>query len=199
MTDAGEPAPLDRAELSKAWQAVQKKYAKEFAPSPQRLTAWHLQGAAECERQHLWVGALQHLNPLIAAGATADLHGRRGHANQELRRWQAAKSDYAQALAGNSERWDWWAGRAEAEAALGEWKTALADYSKAIERKGIGRSCGRGEAASRPKTATGARPPLTWKKPCTWASRMQPSGVSTFWRSWPAETRQIIGAGASAW
>lgn len=136
LTDAGELAPLDRVELGKAWQDVQRKFGKEFAASPQRLAAWHRRGAAECEDQHLWLGALRHLDYLVTAGASADLYARRGRANRELGRWQAAKSDYTQALAGNSARWDLWAGRAEAEAALHNWAAAAADYSKAIERKG---------------------------------------------------------------
>jgi WD40 repeat protein/tetratricopeptide (TPR) repeat protein len=136
MTDAGEPTPLDRVELSKAWQDVQKKHGKDFSPSSQRLAAWHRRGAAECEEQHLWVGALRHLDYLVSTGASPDLYGRRGRADLELKHWEAAKTDYTQALAGNGERWDLWAGRAEAEAALGRWDAAVSDYSKAIERKG---------------------------------------------------------------
>jgi len=136
MTEAGETVPLDRAELSKAWQDVQAKHGKEFSPSPQCLAAWHRRGADECERQHLWIGSLRHLDCLISAGAETDLYARRGRANLELRRWQAAKTDYTQALAGDAARWDLLAGRAEAEAALGRWQAAAADYSKAIERKG---------------------------------------------------------------
>jgi WD40 repeat protein/tetratricopeptide (TPR) repeat protein len=135
MTDAGETTSLDRAELGKAWQDLQKKYGKDFAQTSQRLAAWHRRGAAECEDQHLWVGALRHLDYLVSTGGSADLYGRRGRANLELRRWEAAKTDYTRAIADNSERWDLWAGRAEAEAALGHWDAAAADYSKAIERK----------------------------------------------------------------
>jgi WD40 repeat protein/tetratricopeptide (TPR) repeat protein len=136
MTDAGEMVPLDRAELSKEWQDVHAKYGKDFAPSPQRLAAWHRAGAEECEQQHLWVGVLKHLDYLISTGASADLYARRGRANLETRRWKEAKTDYTQALAGDSERWDLLAGRAEAEAALSRWQEATADYSKAIQRKG---------------------------------------------------------------
>ena len=136
LTDAAEVGPLDRAELSKEWQDVHAKYVKDFAPSPQRLGDWHRRGAEECERQHLWLGALKHLDYLINAGTSADLYARRGRANLETRRWEAAKADYTQALAGDSERWDLWAGRAEAEAALGRWQEATAGYSKAIQRKG---------------------------------------------------------------
>ena len=50
MTDEGSETPVDRCELGKAWQDVQAKYGKEFAPSPQRLAAWHHRGALECER-----------------------------------------------------------------------------------------------------------------------------------------------------
>jgi WD40 repeat protein/tetratricopeptide (TPR) repeat protein len=136
MTDSGETAPLDRTELSKEWQDVHTKYGKGFAPSPQRLAAWHRAGAEECEHQHLSMGALQHLNYLISTEASADLYARRGRANLELKHWEAAKADYTQALAGEEERWDLWAGRAEAEAALDRWQEAIADYSKAIQRKG---------------------------------------------------------------
>ncbi len=136
MTDAGETLPLDRVELGKAWQDVQKKDGKDFAPSSQRLAAWHHRGAVECEDQHLWIGALRHLDYLVSTKGSADLYGRRGRANLELRRWEAAQSDYTRALADNSEPWDLWAGRAKAEAALGRWDAAAADYSKAIERTG---------------------------------------------------------------
>jgi WD40 repeat protein/tetratricopeptide (TPR) repeat protein len=136
MTDAGETVVLDLAEWSKSWQELRTKYGNDFAPSPQRLAAWHRRGAVECEQRHLWIGALRHLDYLITAGASADLYVRRGQANLELRRWEAAKSDCTQALAGGGERWEVWAGRAKAEAALGRWQEAAADYSKAIERKG---------------------------------------------------------------
>jgi WD40 repeat protein len=136
MTDAGDPAPLDRAELNEAWKEVQKNDGKEFSPSPQRRTAWHHRGAAECEREHHWMGAMRHLNELISSGASADLYARRGRANLELRRWGAAKSDFTQSLTGKGDRWDLWSGRAKAEGALGDWKAAEADYSRAIERKG---------------------------------------------------------------
>lgn len=135
LTDAGEIVPLDSVELSKEWQDVHAKYGQDFAPSPQRLAAWHRAGAEECEQQHLCVGVLKHLDYLISAGASADLYARRGRANLELRRWEAAKADYTEALAGDSERWDLWAGRAEAEAAMGRWQEARADYSKAINHK----------------------------------------------------------------
>ncbi|MGH7058734.1 MAG: tetratricopeptide repeat protein, partial [Acetobacteraceae bacterium] len=135
VTDAGEMASLDRAELSKAWQAVQKKYAKGFSPAKDRVAAWHGRGAEECERRQLWLGVLQHLDYLIAARASSDLHARRGRVNVELRRWDAAKTDYAKALAKEDGRWELWAGRARAEAALGRWQEAAADYSKAIQRR----------------------------------------------------------------
>jgi WD40 repeat protein/tetratricopeptide (TPR) repeat protein len=135
MTDAGGTAPLDRAELNKEWQDMRTKYGKDFAPSPQRLSAWHRRGTGECERQHLWVGVLKHLNYLIATEASSDLYARRGRANLELKYWEAAKADYTQALTGEGERWDLWTGRAEAEAALGRGQEAIADYSKAIQRK----------------------------------------------------------------
>jgi WD40 repeat protein/tetratricopeptide (TPR) repeat protein len=136
LTDAGEPAPLDRGEFMKAWQEVQRKHAKDFSPSPERLAAWHRRGAVECENQHLWIGALRHLDYLVSAGASTDLYARRGRANLELKRWEAAKTDYTRALAGEGKRWDLWAGRAAVEAAIGNWKEAAADYSKAIELKG---------------------------------------------------------------
>jgi WD40 repeat protein/tetratricopeptide (TPR) repeat protein len=135
MTDSGETVPLDGAELNRLWQDARTKHNKDFAASPQRLTAWHQRGADECERRHLWIGVLRHLDCLIHVGVPADLYARRGRANLELRRWQAAKADYTQALAGDAARWDLWAGRADAEAALGRWQAATADYSKAIERK----------------------------------------------------------------
>jgi WD40 repeat protein/tetratricopeptide (TPR) repeat protein len=136
LTDAGETIALDDAEQSKAWQELSTKYAKDFAFSPQRLRTWHHRGALECEHQQLWIGALQHLDYLISAEPAADLYARRGRVNLGLQRWEAAQSDYTQALASKGERWDLWAGRAEAEAALGRWQEAVADYSKAIERKG---------------------------------------------------------------
>ncbi|HTU19161.1 MAG TPA: hypothetical protein VMG10_13960 [Gemmataceae bacterium] len=135
VTEAGEKVPLDRAELSKAWQDVQKKYAKDFSPARDRLTAWHGRGAEECEGRQLWFGALQHLDYLIAARASSELHARRGRANVELHRWEAAKAEYTKALEKDGDHWDWWAGRARAEAALGRWQEAAADYSKAIERR----------------------------------------------------------------
>ncbi|MGH7172504.1 MAG: beta-propeller domain-containing protein, partial [Gemmataceae bacterium] len=133
--DAGEMAPLDRAELSKAWLNVRKKYEKDFTASRDRVAAWHRRGAEECERRQLWSGALRHLDYLIIAGPSPDLHARRGRANSEMQGWQAAKADYTKALAKDGDRWDSWAGRAKAEAALGRWQEAAADYSKAIERK----------------------------------------------------------------
>src|SRR5579875_1319554 len=136
MANSGETIPLDLVAWSKAWQDLRTKYSNDFTPSLQRLAAWHHRGAEECEQQHLWTGALRHLDYLISAGASADLYARRGRANLELRRWEAAQSDYTQALAGDGERWNLWAGRAAAEAALGHWHEAAADYSKAIERKG---------------------------------------------------------------
>ncbi|MHB1422278.1 MAG: beta-propeller domain-containing protein [Gemmataceae bacterium] len=135
MTDAGELAPLDRAEMSKAWQAVQKKHVKEFSPSPERRAAWHRGGAVECEDRLLWIGALRHLDYLITTEPSDELYARRGRANQEVKRWDAAKTDYTRALTGDGGRWDLWSGRAEAEAALARWQEAAADYSKAIERK----------------------------------------------------------------
>lgn len=136
MTDAAEMAPVEGAELMKSWQDMRAKHGKDFASSPQRLSAWHHRGADECERQHLWIGTLRHLNCLIQSDATPDLYARRGRANLKSLRWQAAKADFTQALAGDAGRWDLWVGRAEAEAALGRWQAAEADYSKAIERKG---------------------------------------------------------------
>ncbi len=134
LADAGKVISLDRAELSKAWQDVRKKYGKDFAPAMECAAAWHHRGAEECENRQLWIGALGHLDYLITAGTSVDLYVRRGRANRELRRWQAAKADYTKALADNGERWDLWAGRAEVEAALSRWQEAAADYSKAIER-----------------------------------------------------------------
>lgn len=136
MTDAAGMVPVDGAELMKLWQDMRAKHGKDYAASPQRLTAWHQRGVVECERQHLWIGALRHLDCLIQAGATPDLYARRGRANLKSQRWESAKTDYSQALAGDAGRWDLWAGRAEAESALGRWQAAEADYSKAIERKG---------------------------------------------------------------
>lgn len=136
--DAGEMAPLDRAELSKAWQDVRKKQGKDFTPTAERAAAWHQRGAEECESRHFWIGVLQHLDYLITSRASADLYARRGRANLELRRWETAKADYTKALAGDGERWDLWAGRAEVEAALGRWQEAAADYSRAIERRSDG-------------------------------------------------------------
>jgi len=135
IADAGEMAPLDRAELSKAWQDVRKKYDKEFTAARDRVVAWHRRGAEECEGRQLWNGVLRHLDYLIVVAPSSDLHARRGRANVELRRWDAAKADYSKALAKDGGRWDSWAGRARAEAALGRWQEAAADYSKAIERK----------------------------------------------------------------
>ncbi len=136
LMDAGEIAPLEHDALSKDWQDVHTKYSKEFSPSPQRREVWHQRGVMECESHHLWRGELNHLNYLIKADPSVDLYARRGRANLELKQWEAAKTDYTQALDGDGGRWDLWAGRAEAEAALGRWQDARADYSKAIERKG---------------------------------------------------------------
>jgi tetratricopeptide (TPR) repeat protein len=122
--------------LEKAWREVQKKYGKDFAPAAERAAAWHRRGAVECERRQLWVGTVQHLDRLIAGGASADLYARRAGANTALRRWEPAKADYTKALASNAERWELWAGRAGVEATQGRWEQAAADYSQAIERKG---------------------------------------------------------------
>ncbi|HEY7154021.1 MAG TPA: hypothetical protein VH575_08710 [Gemmataceae bacterium] len=135
LASAGETAPFDGAELEKAWRDGRKKHGKDFAPAAEHAAAWHRRGATECERRQLWVGAVQHLDRLIADGASADLYVRRARANTALQRWEPAKADYTKALAGDAERWDLWAGRAAVEAALKHWEQAAADYSKAIEYK----------------------------------------------------------------
>jgi WD40 repeat protein/tetratricopeptide (TPR) repeat protein len=136
FNDAADVVPFEGADLDKGWQAAKEKYGKDFAPAAERAAAWHRRGAEECEQRRLWLGAVKHLDRLIATGATADLHARRARANAGLERWEAARADYAKALASNPERWDLWAGRAEVEAGLSHWEQAAADYSKAIERKG---------------------------------------------------------------
>jgi WD40 repeat protein/tetratricopeptide (TPR) repeat protein len=134
--NGGASQPLERAELSKQWREVKAKFAEQFSPSPLRAAAWHVRGAAECESRQLWNGLLLHLNYLISAKPSVDLYARRGRAHAELRHGEAAKSDYAKALAGDAGRWDLWAGRAEVETRMGHWDEAIADYSKAIERQG---------------------------------------------------------------
>jgi WD40 repeat protein/tetratricopeptide (TPR) repeat protein len=135
LANASETASFDGAELEKAWRDVRKKHGKDFAPVAEHATAWHRRGAMECEQRQLWVGAVQHLDRLIAGEASTDLYVRRARANVALQRWEPAKADYTKALAGDAERWDLWAGRAAVEAALKHWEQAAADYSKAIERK----------------------------------------------------------------
>jgi tetratricopeptide (TPR) repeat protein len=136
LADAGATAPLDGAELEKAWQQVHKKYGKEFVSDAGHRTAWHRRAAAECEHRQLWTGAVQHLDHLLASGESAELFARRAGANAALMRWEPARADYSKALASSAERWDLWAGRAKVEEALGRWEQAEADYSRAIEKKG---------------------------------------------------------------
>ena len=136
VADAGQVVPLDRAELTRAWQDVRKKYGKDFMASRDRLAAWHGRGRGSANRRQLWSGALRHLDYLIIAKPSSSLHARRGRANAELRHWEAAKADYTKAIGNDGDRWDLWAGRAAAQAALGRWQEAIKDYSKAIEQKG---------------------------------------------------------------
>jgi WD40 repeat protein/tetratricopeptide (TPR) repeat protein len=159
MTDAGETAPFEGAEMEKAWQQVQKKYGKEFVPTAGHLAAWDQRGEAECERRQLWSGAVRHLDRLLAAGASAELYARRAQANAALRQWEPARSDYTKALESNTENWELWAGRAKVEDALGRWEQAAADYSKAIEKQGdraelwAGRGRAEAERGDWPKAA----------------------------------------------
>jgi tetratricopeptide (TPR) repeat protein len=159
LAGVAETVPFEGADLDKAWNAIQKKYGKDFTPDAVRAVAWHRRGAEECERRQLWVGAVQHLDRLLASGESANLYARRGRAHVALRHWQPAKDDYTKALAADAERWDLWAGRAAAEAGLGHWEQAAADYSKAIEGKAdraelwAGRGCAEAESGDWKKAA----------------------------------------------
>jgi tetratricopeptide (TPR) repeat protein len=133
----GESIPLESRDLASAWQTLRQKYAADFTPGEERVRAWEVRGARECETRGLAQGAADHLGRLIESStAPGDLYARRARAHAELRQWEKAQADYGKALEAEPDRWDLWAGRARAAAGLGRWEQAAADYTKALERRG---------------------------------------------------------------
>jgi tetratricopeptide (TPR) repeat protein len=124
----------DGKESAAAWQALRDKYGAEFKPNEDRVQAWEVRGAEECESRGLWHGAVAHLDRLIEGTRTpGELYARRAQAHTELRHGEQAQADYAKALGAEPKRWDLWAGKAAAAAGQGHWDEAVADYTKAIE------------------------------------------------------------------
>jgi tetratricopeptide (TPR) repeat protein len=125
---------LTADEAKKAWDALKPRYAADFTASNDRALAWARRGLDECEREKNWVGAVHHLDRLIAAEPTrTDLYLRRAAAHKTLREPDKALADYSKAIEQAKDRPDLWSARAAAYVEQHQWDKAAADYSKLIE------------------------------------------------------------------
>jgi WD40 repeat protein/tetratricopeptide (TPR) repeat protein len=130
---AGGPLPATPEEVGATWKALRDKGAGDFAVPKERLRAWGLRAAVECEASGAWGGAVLHLGRLIAAAPSGDLYARRARALSAQKSWDRALQDYAKAIEADGTRAEWWAGRADVASELRRWDDAVADYSKALE------------------------------------------------------------------
>jgi WD40 repeat protein len=146
---AGQLVAVGARELESAWEKVVARYRAEFQPARAHRLAWARRGAAECEAFGLWVGALRHLDVLLEESTDLGLHARRGKARALVGLYEGALSDFDKALE-RTDRWEWWAGRAGAAAALKRWDRAAQDWLRATKlqprRAELWRGLGQAEA-----------------------------------------------------
>ncbi len=121
-------------DVKKAWDALRPRYPDDFAPSLGRALAWARRGLDECERDKNWVGALRHLDRLIAADpARADLYLKRVAFHKALGQTGEMFADYQKAIEQSKDPRLLLSARAVLFAERGQWDKAAEDYTKVIE------------------------------------------------------------------
>jgi WD40 repeat protein/Tfp pilus assembly protein PilF len=137
VSSEGGLAASDVKDESAAWQALQPKYAADFAAVDARLSAWHQRAVDECERRDLWTGALTHLAALLEKDTSRwDYRARRARAYAKLKQWAAAAADFEQAARAKPDRVELWDGLANAATELRNWDKAITALTGAIKLQG---------------------------------------------------------------
>jgi WD40 repeat protein/tetratricopeptide (TPR) repeat protein len=130
----GAFTPTESAEMRKAWDGLRAKSPREFAVAPERLLAWHLRGAEECEQEKQWAGVLMHVERLAEMEPKRWEHrARRARTFAALERWHDAAEEYRKALETNPDRAELLAGMARAEMQQKKWQSATEWLDKAIK------------------------------------------------------------------
>jgi tetratricopeptide (TPR) repeat protein len=121
------------ADARNAWDALRAKKSKEFAPSPQRLLAWHRRGADECEQSKNWSGVLRHVERLAELEPKQTEHrARRARAFVALGRWSDAVTEYRTALDFEPKNVELLIGIARAELEQKKWQPAIEWLDRAV-------------------------------------------------------------------
>src|SRR5581483_2950344 len=114
--------------------ALRPRYPDDFAPSLGRALAWARRGLDECERDKNWVGALRHLDRLIAAEpGRADLYLKRVAFHKALGQPDEMLADYQKAIEQTKDPRNLLSARAALYIERGQWDKAAEDYSKVID------------------------------------------------------------------
>jgi WD40 repeat protein len=121
------------ADAKKSWDDLRPRYPADFSPDAGRALAWARRALDECEREQNWVGAVRHLDRLIAAEpARVDLYLRRASAHRAMKQLDGAVADYSAAIAQAKDRTDLRLLRAAAFAEQRQWEKAADDYGQVI-------------------------------------------------------------------
>jgi WD40 repeat protein/tetratricopeptide (TPR) repeat protein len=101
--------------------------------APADLPRWHRQGAAACEADRRWAGAVWHLDRLLAAEDGWRTRLRRGQALAALGRTDAALADLSAAVARAPDVEEVWEARGRLHLGAGRWAAAVADLTRALD------------------------------------------------------------------
>jgi len=99
VDETGAFRPLEKSDLTSAWDRLKKKYPQSFASSAGEFLAWHEQAARACEQAWNWWGALFHLDHLLRARPKDQtLQQRRAYAQAALEHANQLASGYQKRL-----------------------------------------------------------------------------------------------------
>jgi tetratricopeptide (TPR) repeat protein len=138
-------APLDRAALKEAWQALRDLYPETFTAPAAEVRLWHENAAELSEALGLVEDTLRHLDALVEVAAAepddpggpgnARFWAWRGRLRERLRQWELAAADYTRGLALVPRDGALWFRRGRIHAFLGQWPQAAEDFAQAARRR----------------------------------------------------------------
>jgi tetratricopeptide (TPR) repeat protein len=132
---------VDAPALRRAWETLRPGYPGDFKATAAEDRAWKartkedlLRSVDQCIWAHQWEAEIRQLDVLLASEpGNGRLWFRRGEAERELGRWDAAVADYSKALQFTHDDPDIWQQRGLVYSEhLAQWQKAVADFSMDI-------------------------------------------------------------------
>jgi tetratricopeptide (TPR) repeat protein len=101
--------PLSGTEIREDYTILSSKFPRDFQSTPEDLLAWHRREAMDCEWRQRWSDAVRHLDYVISAQPARWIEREtRARFFVEMKQWDKAAADFAEAVALGSQDWEVW-------------------------------------------------------------------------------------------